>query len=382
MNAKQTPKRRLELRREEELDHPNLSMAHPMGERRPDGSSNPPRIAAQPRVEPLERPKWAQPPREEQPLIPLSLEDWRAEQERQRAAQQPASTRAERLRTRKHSQRIQRRPSPFKVLSFLLLVIFVCGFLGIYLFVAGRSNILILGLDRALEEDTWYSRSDTIILMQTRPISGEVRMLSIPRDLWVGIPGYGENRINTAHYFAEVNAPGTGPKAAMQTVESNFGIKPQHYVRVKLEEFPRLVDAMGGITLELSEPMGGLEAGSHKLDGTEALKFVRDRAGTDDFYRMKQAQVFLGAVIKRLLSPGSWLRMPVIIGTALDLVDTDIPMWQWPRIGVTMLRSYPDKLTTTTLTREQVTPYITADGANVLLPNWEAIWPLVDGLFR
>ncbi|MCD4752499.1 MAG: LCP family protein [Anaerolineaceae bacterium] len=311
----------------------------------------------------------------------LSLEGW--QNEALQTSQDGAKTRrSDSIRERRRRKRATRRVTPFKVFFTAFVLLFIALFGVIYFLFPQNSTILILGLDRSLEEDTWYSRSDTIIISQLKMVSGEVAMLSIPRDLWVTIPGYGENRINTAHYFAEVNNPGTGPQAAIQTIEANFGVTIDHYVRLKLEEFPRLIDAMGGITLELDEAMGGLEAGTHKLDGTEALVFVRDRVGTDDFFRMKQGQVFLKAVIDRLKEPGAWVRFPLILGTAQSLVDTDIPVWQWPRLMMVLMRGIPDQFTSETLGRDMVNPYITAGGANVLLPNWEMIWALSGKLFH
>lgn len=311
----------------------------------------------------------------------LSLKSW--QNETLQTSQGEVNTRrSDSIRERRHRKRLTRRITPFKVFFTAFVLLFIALFSAIYFFFPQNTTILILGLDRALEENTWYSRSDTIIISQLKMVSGEVAMLSIPRDLWVTIPDHGENRINTAHYFAEINNPGTGPQAAIQTIEVNFGVTLDHYVRLKLEEFPRLIDAMGGITLELDETMGGLEAGTHKLDGTEALAFVRDRAGTDDFFRMKQGQVFLNAVIDRLKKPGAWIRFPMILGTAQSLVDTDIPVWLWPRLVMVLMRGIPEQLTAETLGRDMVNPYITAGGANVLLPNWEMIWALSGKLFQ
>ena len=90
------------------------------------------------------------------------------------------------------------------------------------------STFLILGIDRP-PQGTNTSRTDTIILVKVAPTTPTVRMLSIPRDLWVQIPGVGENRINTAHFFAEANQPGSGPAATALTVQEDFGIPVQSY---------------------------------------------------------------------------------------------------------------------------------------------------------
>jgi LCP family protein required for cell wall assembly len=311
---------------------------------------------------------------------PLSLEEWR---EMHDVPKQP-DTKAEKARSRRGKKpryHGRKRVSPYGLSCLLFILIFLTAVIGLYVFAPQDTNILVLGLDRSLEENGWLSRSDTIILTNVKFTRAEVKLLSIPRDLWMNIPGYGENRINTAHYFGEVYDPGSGPSSAINTVEANFGVSVDHYVRVKLEEFPALIDAMGGITIILEEPMGGLEAGTHTLNGDEALAFVRDRAGTDDFYRMAQAQQFIQMLINQLKQPKTWFRLPKVIGVAQGMIDTDIPFWQWPRYGMALLRAYPEKVESATLPRTMATPYITAEGANVLLPDWNQIWPFVQDMF-
>ncbi|HEX9012304.1 MAG TPA: LCP family protein, partial [Anaerolineaceae bacterium] len=101
-----------------------------------------------------------------------------------------------------------------------LLALLAVLALAVYFLFPLRSNLLLLGTDRTNGSEA-YGRTDTIILMTIIPLQPYVGMLSIPRDLWVPIPGHGENRINTAHFFAEVAQPGSGPRAAMQVVQDN-----------------------------------------------------------------------------------------------------------------------------------------------------------------
>jgi LCP family protein required for cell wall assembly len=240
--------------------------------------------------------------------------------------------------------------------------------------------VLILGIDRA-PDSSFTGRSDTIILMQVDPLKPDVRMLSIPRDLWVPIQGVGENRINTAHFFAEASQKGSGPQAAIQTVEANFGVSIPYYARVRFEGFKDVVDAMGGIDINLTKPMGGLPVGRHHLDGAQALAFARDRKGTDDFFRMEQGQFILIQAARQLLNPLSWPRYPVIAGTFFSVVDTNLPAWQWPRLAFALLRAGPDGVEHRTLTRDMVSPFTTNEGAMVLAPEWDQINPLVQQMF-
>lgn len=254
--------------------------------------------------------------------------------------------------------------------------------LGVYLLAPLRTNLLVLGIDRA-PDGSAVGRSDTMILVSVDPLLPTVKLLSIPRDLWVNIPGVGENRINTAHFFAEAVRSGSGPAAALQTVNANFGLNVPYYVRVRFDAFLRIVDALGGVTLNLPDAMGGLSAGEHHLDGTQALAFVRDRKGTDDFFRMEQAQVLVRAMVMNMLSPVNWPRLPGVMYAAVSSVDTNVPVWQWPRLGLAFARAgLTGRFDSRTIQREMTTPYITDGGANVLMPKWELIQPYVQEILR
>lgn len=251
----------------------------------------------------------------------------------------------------------------------------------VYFFAPLRTNLLVLGVDaRPGQEDV--GRTDTIILMTVVPLKPYVGMLSIPRDLWVPIPGHGDNRINTAHFFAEASHPGSGPEAARQVVEQNFKVPVPYYVRVNFNTFEDVVNAMGGITIDLDVPTAGLSAGEHHLNGQQALAFARDRKiSGDDFYRMAHSQVLLKAAMRQLLQPATWPRLPAVVEAFFRVVDTNIPAWQWPRLGLAVLRAGPNGIDSRTLTREEVKPFITNQGADVLLPQWDKIDPIVHQMF-
>ncbi|OJX38087.1 MAG: hypothetical protein BGO78_08625 [Chloroflexi bacterium 44-23] len=264
---------------------------------------------------------------------------------------------------------------------FWIILIPVLLVLVAALIFPGRTNILILGIDRA-PEGTDIGRSDTNIILGINPPQAQVNMLSIPRDLWVNIPNVGENRINTAHFFAEGVQKGSGPYAAMDTVRQNFGVTIDYFARIRFNGLKEIVNAMGGITLTLDEPMSGYEAGQITLDGDQALAFARDRSGSDDFFRMQRGQMVITAAVKKLLNPLTWLRLPIIVPTVFRAVDTNVPIWEMPRVGVALIRAVlTDNLNTKTITREMVIPYTTDQGANILLPIWEAINPLLFEMF-
>lgn len=261
-----------------------------------------------------------------------------------------------------------------------LLVLAALVLLAIYTFFPLRTNIIVFGVDDRSEGGV-LGRSDTLILLTFQPYKRYVGMLSIPRDLWVQVPGYGENRINTAHFFAEAAQPGSGPQAVKSVIQANFGVEVAYYVRARFDSFRQLVDAMGGVEITLSEPMGGYPAGRHHLNGDQALAFVRDRSGADDFSRMRKAQLVVRSLVMAALSPRNapnWFHMAQIV---LDTIETDVPLYMLPRLGVAYLWAGADGLDTRLIDREMVTPFLTDQGARVLLPRWELIRPLIIEMF-
>jgi LCP family protein required for cell wall assembly len=276
---------------------------------------------------------------------------------------------------RKPSQNKKHKARPWVWILLLLVVFFV-------FFTPIRVTTLVLGIDWRPAQNPWLGRSDTMILTTLRPVSPQISMLSIPRDLWVPIPNNGVNRINTAHYFAELDKPGTGKEAARQVVEQDFGIKVDYVVRLKFTGFVDMVDALGGVTVDLPKDMSGLSAGKHHLNGTEALKFVRDREGSDDFFRQQRGQLFISAAFKEMLNPLKWIRIPAVMVAASKAVDTDLPFWLWPRVGFGFAFSAIKGFDAHTFDRNSITPWVTDQGAQVLLPNWDLMNPLIDGLFK
>jgi LCP family protein required for cell wall assembly len=249
-----------------------------------------------------------------------------------------------------------------------------------YFFAPLRTNILLLGTDDSPERGA-AGRTDTIILTTVVPLRPYIGLLSIPRDLWVTVPGVGEQRINTAYFFAEANVPGSGSQAALQTIRENFGVPVRYYAVIHMFGLSALVDALGGVEIVLDSPIGSYRPGTHYLSGEQALTFVRERSSSDDFSRMIRAQILLSAVLAKAVQPSSWPRLPQFTSALAEVIDTNIPFWQWPRLLFALLRGFLFGLDSQTITREMVTPFQTSQGAQVLAPNWEAIYPLLHRMF-
>lgn len=257
-----------------------------------------------------------------------------------------------------------------------------------------RTNILLLGLDRRPDEG-YVTRSDTMMLMTIYPPGPRVALLSIPRDLYVDVPGYGETRINTAHFWGENETPGGGPALALQTVARNFGVPVGHYVRVDFGGFRAIVDAVGGIDVVVEQPIVDdayptddygtmrieIPAGPQHMDGETALRYARSRHGASDFDRAERQQQIVVALARRLLEPAVWPKLPAVYRAVADHVDTDLTVGDALWLAPTLYRVGADGIERRTITREMTEPWTTPSGASVLLPRWEAIRPLIQELF-
>ena len=174
------------------------------------------------------------------------------------------------------------------------------------------------------------NRSDTIILVHTRPGQKQALFLSFPRDLWVDIPGVGTNRINAAF---EGGVDHGGAQLVARTVKDLTGMQIHHVMYVSLTGFQGLVDALDGVDLCVPYPMQdeltGLDipGGCQRLDGTQSLAYVRTRHQpcdtVPDFARINRQQQFLRAVIAKLLQPSELLRLPNLVPELLKNLVVD-----------------------------------------------------------
>jgi LCP family protein required for cell wall assembly len=219
---------------------------------------------------------------------------------------------------------------------------------------AERVTILLMGLDyRDWVSGSGFPRTDSMMLVSIDPITRQAAMLSIPRDLWVEIPGFGHERINTAYPSGENNRlPGGGPELAMRTVESVVGVPIQYYAVIEFGAFERMIDEIGGIDVLVPErikisPIGRLsrwlEAKPYHLDGAEALAYARVRkAAGDDFGRAERQQQVALAVIDRVVGldmvPTLVTRAPALWEELKNGVRTNMTLEQMVSFGWTAIQ--------------------------------------------
>jgi len=188
----------------------------------------------------------------------------------------------------------------------------------------GRTNILFFGIDARPKEGN-LGRTDTMMLATFQPLRPYVGLLSIPRDLWVNVPGYGENR--SIPHISSRRRPrlASGPEAAMEVVRQNFDVNVDYYIRLHFNGFIEIVDSLGGVDVSLPNDMSGYQPRTYHLDGKETLALVRDRETSDDFFRMGRGQLVIKAMLKEIINPVKWVRLPAVFLAAIQAIDTNVP---------------------------------------------------------
>jgi len=208
---------------------------------------------------------------------------------------------------------------------------------------SGRVNILLLGIGDPGHAGEMLS--DTIMVLSYDVASKQVAMISVPRDLYVNInTSCGSNKINYAHACGELQKlPGGGPAVAEQTISKVLDIPIHYYVRVNFTGFKEVVDAIGGVDINVEEDLydylyptekGGVETlyikkGLQHMDGKTALKYARSRETTSDFDRARRQQQVLVAIKTKVMSTNTFLNPAKILSLTTALgnnIKTDFDL--------------------------------------------------------
>ena len=178
--------------------------------------------------------------------------------------------------------------------------------------------VVLMGTDYSAP---YVGRTDTIILLFADRQTGKASLISIPRDLLVYRHGLGMDRINTVYSTG-------GAQLLFDTIEYNFGIRPEHYALAHLDDFIRIVDDLGGIDVTVSTPMpydcGGIPPGLFHMNGEVALCYVRERQTTSDFDRSRRQLEVLKILFNKFLSLENFLRLPQWYGSYGDSIQSDL----------------------------------------------------------
>ncbi|TSC90852.1 MAG: putative transcription regulator [Candidatus Berkelbacteria bacterium Licking1014_96] len=270
----------------------------------------------------------------------------------------------------------------------------------------GRINILLLGIGGAGHDGA--DLTDTMMVVSVDPVNKTVAMLSIPRDLWVDVPGGGESKINAVHAYGEQNKKrfADGPSASKEAVSEILDLPIHYYLRLDFEGFKKLVDEIGGIKVNVPEAIVDpfypddrpgkfgnvtykVSAGEQHMDGSAALKYARSRYTTSDFDRAKRQQIILKAIKEKALSVGI-MANPAKLSTMMNIIGdhfrTDLQLWEMERFLTLMRDVNTQEIAHRVLedSEEGLLKSSNINGAYVLLPrsgNYKEIQALAHSIF-
>ena len=257
-------------------------------------------------------------------------------------------------------------------------------------------NFLLLGSDTTNPQNS--GRTDVIMVISINRTQGTAAFLSIPRDLYVYVPDAGMQRINTAYAQGELAREGDGPALLIETIRYNLGLHIDRYARVDFNDFKQIIDAVGGVDISvdctiqdwrLIEPeldpaieenwtKYTLPIGVHHMDGDLALWYARSRRTSSDFDRGQRQQEIMRALWRHLRGMGLLDQLPDVWPQLLEIVDTDISLADMAGLLPFAAVLDPSRVSSFTFhLNEEVVSWSAPDGAQVLLPQREALIKLM-----
>ncbi|RLC83150.1 MAG: hypothetical protein DRJ03_17975 [Chloroflexi bacterium] len=255
----------------------------------------------------------------------------------------------------------------------------------------GTINVAVLGSDQRPDWTVWHT--DVVQVVSIQPLIPAVTVLSIPRDLYVYVPGLWMTRINCADMYGDLYGyPGGGPALFRQTMVYNLGIPIHHYVRTDFDGLIGIVNALGGVEIPVhcrlkdhwpypdengEYPIKVLEPGIHRMDGETALWYARSRKTSSVFARERRQQQVLQALWRKARSLDLLARTPQLWEQFRDTLVTDVEFGDMVMLTGIAFRLDEQNVRFRNIGYQQVTPWTTPRGASVFLPNWEEIEPVV-----
>ena len=235
-----------------------------------------------------------------------------------------------------------------------------------------KTTVLIMGVD--MREDD-VGRSDTMMIATIDPKLDKASLLSVPRDTRVRIVGYGFDKINAAYAYG-------GEPLAEKTAENLLGIDIDHYVIVNTKSFVKIIDAIGGVDIDVEKRMyyvdewdddGGLYIdlypGMQHMDGKTAVTYVRYRDSEGDIGRIHRQQKFMEACMDKIVSPDIITKIPAVVREVIDAIETDMTFRQLLEIAGALKAAQSNGLAT-----EMVPGYpLYIDGISYWMPDVEEL---------
>jgi len=268
---------------------------------------------------------------------------------------------------------------------------------------ASRVNILFMGLDyRDVADAAGFTtqgpaRTDTMILLTIDPLTKTAGAISIPRDLWINIPGFGYGKINQAYYFGELyKLPGGGAQLAMDTVSSFLGVKIDYFAWIEFSTFIHVIDRIGGIYICIPEPITvglydqdgvhNLPAGCQTLSGIDALGYARNRyTANGDVDRSSRQMQVIKALRDKIASPDNWASLvsesPAIYQEFSKGIHTNLSLTDGLKLAA-LLRVIPaNQIQLKVIDYTMMTDTKSPDGLDILRPFTDKVRVLRDEVF-
>ncbi|HLI51967.1 MAG TPA: LCP family protein [Thermomicrobiaceae bacterium] len=245
-----------------------------------------------------------------------------------------------------------------------------------------RVNILLLGVD---QRDTGeIPRSDTIIVVSINPVTKQVGMMSIPRDMKVEIPNHGEDKINAAYSIGSQQSI-TGPGLVRATIEYNFHITIHYTAVIDFKGFQQIVDTLGGVTLDVQAPIKDdqypgagnnytrayFHSGLQHMNGAAALEYARTRHDDNDFARGVRQQQVLMALRSQASALNLITKAPALLDDLGDTLKTDLPpsdALKLAKLGTEIKQSDIHSYSLLPAVTDQI-----QDGVDYLIPDWSKV---------
>lgn len=250
-----------------------------------------------------------------------------------------------------------------------------------------RVNILILGGD-SRGGNNGVGRSDSIMIASIDPMTKKMHLFSILRDTYVKIPGVGNDRINAAYAIG-------GPNLSMKTASDLLGIPIQYYVMTDFEGFIALVDAIGGIEIDVEKDMRyrdsadnhqydiNLKKGFQHLNGEQALQYVRFRHDAlSDYARTERQRKFLKAVAEKMQTTGSLIRLPKILNSIDPYIETNLTTTDMLKLGALAYEAKAEGMVTKQIPPAELLVERRVGGAAVLSVDRNKLHSYMKSLFE
>lgn len=267
-------------------------------------------------------------------------------------------------------------------------------------------NIVLLGSDEEITNDNTI-RTDTMIVVSINRETGTVNMLSLPRDLFVYVPGLGMRRLNVAFGWGDaVGWTAGGFGLLRDTLIYNLGINIHYYAKVNITEFEQIVDMLGGVEiavdcayqdwypiapieeLDLTRPieenyyLRTLDVGYYRLDGFDAQWYARSRKNSSDFDRGRRQQKLVRAIFRQALNEGRVADVPSLWNEGMEIVETNLSRTDViSLLPIAVNLSSSDIESFTLIPTYHTTSWTSPDGSNVQLPVYETMIPLLEDFY-